>query len=215
MTPPSAWIGSTKIAAGFLRVDRGFDRIEIIVRHLAKPGRQRIVAGANFFLAGCGQRRQGPAVKRIVRREDLVFAAEFFRTITAHQLNRGFVGFRAAVAKKRAIGKRMAAQLARQLRLRLAMIEIGNMQELLRLLFDRFDDRRVTMTQAVNRDAGKEIEIFLAIRVPNPAFPCPWLMRSAPAHKFLRRTFQSERRRHDFSSLPHHLRPHTLFGKDF
>ncbi len=118
------------MATVFCAIDRRFGRAEIVVRHLAKPGRQRIVTGANLFLACSGQRGQGAAVKRIVRRDNFVFAAEFFRTVAARQLDCGFVGLGAAVAKKRPVGEGVAAQLARQLRLRLDMIEIGNVEQL-------------------------------------------------------------------------------------
>jgi len=48
-------------------------------------------------------------VKGIVRRKDLVFATEFFGSVAARQLDRRFVRLGAAVAEKRAVGKRMAA----------------------------------------------------------------------------------------------------------
>lgn len=131
---------------GFLRIDRRFHRAEIVIRHLTKPGGQRIVTGADFFLARRGQSRQGAPVKRIVGRDDLIFAAKFFRTIAARQFDRRFVGFGAAVAEKRAVGEGMAAQLAGQLGLRLNMVEVRNVEQLLRLLFDRLDNRRMTVT---------------------------------------------------------------------
>src|SRR5262245_38851551 len=86
----------------------------------------------------------------------------------------------------------MAAQLARQLRLRSDMVEIGNMEQLLRLLLDRFDDRRIAMAQAVDRDAGEKIEILFAVGIPDLAAP-PLDQRDRRARVGLRHVLVGQR----------------------
>src|SRR4026208_341969 len=51
------------------------------------------------------------------------------------------------------------------------MLEIGHAQQLRPLLFDRLDDRRITVTQTIDRDAGEEIEILFTVSVPNFCAP--------------------------------------------
>jgi hypothetical protein len=154
-----------------LAVDRRLRGIQIVIRHLTKSHGQRIITRADLFLTGGCQRRQRTSVKRIVGRENLVLATAFFQSVAARELDGRFVGFGSAVAKKSPIRERMAAQLPSQLRLRLNVVEIGNVQQLLGLLLDRFDDRRVAVPKTIDRDPGKKIEIFLAIGIPNLSSP--------------------------------------------
>src|SRR5438132_1969588 len=49
------------------------------------------------------------------------------------------------------------------------MIEIGNVDQLARLLLDGAHDGRMAMTQAVNRDSGEKVEVFFSIGVPHPS----------------------------------------------
>src|SRR4030095_8360620 len=102
-----------------------------------------------------------------MRRDDLIPAAHFFLTVAARQFDRRFVGLGAAVAEKRPVSERVAAQLAGQLGLRLDMIKVGNVEHLLGLLLDRLDDRGMTVAEAVNGNAAKKIEILFAVGVPN------------------------------------------------
>src|ERR1044071_3045637 len=100
-------------------------------------------------------------------RKNFEFTTAFFQSVAARQLDSCLVGFGSAVTKKSPIRERMMAQLPSQLRLRLNVVEIGNVQQLLGLALDCLDDRRVTVTQAIDRDASKKIEIFPAIGIPN------------------------------------------------
>ncbi len=154
-----------------LAVDRGLHGIQIVIRHLTKSHGQRIITRADLFLAGGRQRCERTSVKRIVGRENLELATAFFESVAARELDGRFVGFGSTVTKKSPIRERMAAELPSQLRLRLDVIEIGNMQQLLGLPLDRFDDRRVAVAKTIDRDAGKKIEIFLAIGIPNLSSP--------------------------------------------
>ena len=89
--------------------------------------------------------------------------------VAPRQLDGCFIGFGAAVTKKHAIRKRVAAKLTRQLGLRQNMIEIGNVDQLARLLLDGAHDGRMAMAQAVNRDSGEKVEVFFSIGVPHPS----------------------------------------------
>jgi hypothetical protein len=85
----------------------------------------------------------------------------------------------------------------------------------LRLLFNRFDNRRMTVTETIDRNAGEKVEIFLAVGVPH--------LDSAPFNQCQRRArvgFGNElisQRRHVFvlHLLSHHLGANALLGEDF
>src|SRR5207244_7151521 len=85
--------------------------------------------------------------------------------VAPRQLDGRFIGFGAAVTKKHAIRKRMAAKLTRQLGLRQNMIEIGNVDQLARLLLDGAHDGRMAMAQSVNRDSGEVVEVLFSFGV--------------------------------------------------
>ncbi len=106
-------------------------------------------------------------MKGVVRGKYLVLTSELLQTVASNQLDRRLVCFGAAIAKENPLGKRMVAQLARQLRLRQDVVEIGDVQQLFRLLPNRPDDSGVTVTQTVDRDSRQEVEVLFALGIPD------------------------------------------------
>src|SRR3970282_1226957 len=97
-------------------------------------------------------------MKGIVRRENFVPAAQVLAAVATRQFDRRLVGLRPAVAKENPVRERVTAELTRQLRLGLDMIEIGGMQQLFRLLLDGANHRGMTVAQPVDCDAGEKRE---------------------------------------------------------
>src|SRR5258705_5961023 len=80
----------------------------------------------------------------------------------AGQLKKPFVCFRPAVAKKDFARGNLFHQGLREPAMRLIIIEIGNVNEPLRLLRKHVDDFRVGMAETRHGDAASHIEVTLA-----------------------------------------------------
>src|SRR5688572_27327734 len=89
--------------------------------------------------------------------------------VAPDEFDGGFVRLRPAVAEEDALRKRITAQCRRQLRLGLGVIEVRSVDELLRLALDRTEHARMGMPQIVYRYACDEVEIPLAVGVPDMA----------------------------------------------
>src|SRR2546425_262969 len=66
-----------------------------------------------------------------------------------------------------------AAEERRQFHRRRGVVDVRGMEQGRGLGANRFDDRRMAVAQIVDREAGEEVEIALAVRVPElgPAPP--------------------------------------------
>ncbi len=85
----------------------------------------------------------------------------------AHQLQRAFNRFGAAVGKKRAVHARGDAQLLGQQSLILVVIEVGDVDDLGCLVANHLHDAGMRVTQRIDAQPGKEVEIALALDVIN------------------------------------------------
>ena len=61
---------------------------------------------------------------------------------------------------------RLFYQLLGNLNHRLGGEQVGNMHQLVRLLIDRVNNRRIGITKAVYADAGSKVDVLLALNVP-------------------------------------------------
>ena len=61
---------------------------------------------------------------------------------------------------------RLFYQLLGNLNHRLGGEQVGNMHQLVRLLVDCVNDRRIGITQTVYTDTGSKIDVLLALNVP-------------------------------------------------
>ena len=61
---------------------------------------------------------------------------------------------------------RLFYQLLGNLNHRLGGEQVGNMHQLVRLLVDCVNDRRIGITKAVYADAGSKVDVLLALNVP-------------------------------------------------
>jgi hypothetical protein len=83
------------------------------------------------------------------------------------QLEGGLVGFGAGVAEEHALGKGGVDQLVRQAQGRLVGEHVGDVPQLVGLLGQRLDQRRVAVAQYVDRDAAGEVDQLATRLVPD------------------------------------------------
>ncbi len=84
----------------------------------------------------------------------------------ARDLQRGFVRLGPAVGQKRLLHPAQPAEDLCQLRLLLDVVEIADVHQLRGLLLYGLHDARMAMTDAVDGDARKEVQIAAALGVP-------------------------------------------------
>jgi hypothetical protein len=89
-------------------------------------------------------------------------------SVLADELDRTLVGLGARVAEERLAAEARAAEPLRELHSALGQVEVRRVGEHADLLANRLDHRRMTVADRADRDAGEEIEVFLAVRVPEP-----------------------------------------------
>ena len=105
MTPPSPWIGSSRMAhvCGDVAV---LQRLDVVERHVDEAARQRAKRLAVARRAGRRDRRQRAAVERVGRRDDVGGAVLALAAPLARQLDRRLVSLGAAVAEVDAVEAR-------------------------------------------------------------------------------------------------------------
>jgi hypothetical protein len=84
----------------------------------------------------------------------------------AGQLERGLVGLRTGVGEEHRPAQRAGRQALGEPAHRLGVEEVADVQQPLGLIADRFDDRRVAVADARHADAGQEVEVLVAVVVP-------------------------------------------------
>ena len=94
------------------------------------------------------------------------------RTVAPRQLDGRLVGLGAAVAEEHPVGEGMVAEQLGQPGLGLDVIEVGDVDQGPHLLRHRLGHGRVAVAETVDGNAGDEVQILLAVRVPHP-YPFP------------------------------------------
>ena len=108
--------------------------------------------------------------------DEVVLAVAAVRlAVLAGDLDGGLVGLRAGVAEEDALEVADLAEFRRQLGLRGGQVQVGRVDQRRRLLLDGPDEARVAVAEAVDGDAGQEVQILLALGVVQP--------RALSAHK--------------------------------
>ena len=120
-----------------------------------------------LLLTGCLQRGDRAAVEGVVERDDLRSAlAVLVIRILARELNHALVGLRAGVGKEHLAHAGLGAQLLCDLDHRRGGIQVGYVQQLACLLGQGCGDFRVGIAEAVDADSGGQVDILLALHVP-------------------------------------------------
>ena len=141
--------------------------VQVVERHMPEARNHGFKPLLDLVLAGGGDACQRPAVKGIQRCEDLEPA--FLVAELAGELEQAFVGLAAAVAEKHLAGTDFVHQRLRQAALRLVIVEIRDVNQLARLLGQRFGDGRVRVPERGHRNAAAEVQVTLARHIKHPA----------------------------------------------
>ncbi len=139
------------------------------MRHLVEAVQRRTEAFEIFCRAGRRQRPQRAAVERAFEGDEAIaLGMSLGGMIAARDLDRAFHRFGAGITEEHEIGKALLAQPRGELVAVRALEQVRHVPELGRLLLQRCDQMRMAMAERVDRDAGGEIEIALAIGRDQP-----------------------------------------------
>ncbi len=98
---------------------------DIVVRHAQKAGKQRLKAVLLGWIASCGERGNGAAVKAVFHHHNLRLCNLPAMAVQPCQLKGGLVGFSTRVAKEGAAHARQRTQALAQLLLPVDAKDIG------------------------------------------------------------------------------------------
>ena len=115
-------------------------------------------------LAGGGQGGDGPAMEGVLQGDDGASAcAVFVIGILPAELNHTLVCLTAAVGKEGALHAGAGGELMGQLDIGLRVEQVGDMAQLGGLIGDGLEPLLVAVAQAVDANAGGEVNIFFAL----------------------------------------------------
>ncbi|MNH20925.1 hypothetical protein D3C79_807140 [compost metagenome] len=135
---------------------------------MADAGDLRPEAVGVLRLAADADGEQGATVEAVNGGDDLVLlGAETVVGDTPGQLERRLVGFGAGVAEERTVGEGRIDQLVRQAQGRLVGEHVGHVPQLVGLLGQGANQRRMGMAKDVNGDAAGEIDQLAARLIPD------------------------------------------------
>ena len=113
-------------------------------------------------------------MKGVIKGEDPVFfLAMVIKRITPSKFQRRLVGFAAGITKEDPFGKSQFHEPAGELEGRLCRQHVGGMPKTLSLISERRDEIRVRMTEGVDRDAARKIDILTPFLIPHPGSGTP------------------------------------------
>ena len=139
------------------------------MRHLVEAVDRRPEAFEIFRRAGRGQRAQRAAVERAFEGDEAIaFGMAFRGVVAARDLDRAFHRFGAGIGEEHKVGKALLAQPCREPLAVRALEQVGHVPQLGGLLLQCGDQMRMRVAQRIDRDAGGEIEIALAIGRDQP-----------------------------------------------
>ena len=151
-----------------LRADHFRGRVEVVERAVAETSRKWLVALLVFRFGGGSDGRQCASVEGAGEAENFaLLRGVVFGGILAGELDGGFVGFCPGVAEEHAVCKAVGGQFLRQMDRRFRVVEVTRVPELPGLQVQRLQQLRILMPQATHRDAAAEVEVLVALNVPD------------------------------------------------
>src|SRR5581483_3336923 len=148
------------------------------VRRVIKPdepysGNQGLEWLAILFRPGGGKRTEGPAVKRILHRKDFIplerLRGVLLSRVRTGELDGAVSRFSSAIGKEGPVEARKPGQFLRQRRLIRMVDEVRDMQQGFGFVAQNGKDLRVRIAQSVHRQAPQEVQVFLALVIPEVA----------------------------------------------
>ena len=119
-------------------------------------------------LAADADGEEGTTVEALVEGDDLgLVGTELVDGVAAGQLEGGFVCFGTGVAEIDLLGEGGVNQLLGQAQGRLVGHHVGEVPQLLTLGFQGLDQLGMAMTEAIDRDPAREVDILAAFLIPD------------------------------------------------
>src|SRR5712692_4968851 len=143
-------------------------RVQVAQRHFRETGRLRLEQRIPARLPGGGHGRQGPPVEPVLHGDDLEGAAPMPGAPLPGQLDGALIGLRAAVAQEDLVEPGALGQERGQLRHGLVVVRGAAVDQASGLIVDGVEDDGGGMAEAVHGPALHEIEVLLAVAVPEP-----------------------------------------------
>ncbi|MNF83817.1 hypothetical protein D3C84_661500 [compost metagenome] len=148
--------------------DLRLECFQIVVRHMADAGDFRAETVGVLRLTADTHGEQGTTVEAVNSGDDFVlFRAETVMGDTTGQLEGGFVGFGAGVAEEGALSEGRVDQLVGQTQGRFVSEHVGHVPQLVGLLGQRANQRRVCMAQHVYGNPAREVDQLAARLIPD------------------------------------------------
>ena len=152
-------------------VESRVERVNVVQRdmvdELGRHGREWLVLRR---LSGRRQRRDGPTVERPERGDEPGAPRPALLALpAARELHRALVRLGAGVREEDLPPAEQVVQPFREQHLRLGVVEVRHVGQHAGLRADGLDDLRVRVPDAHHGDAGDEVEVFVAVGVPEPA----------------------------------------------
>ena len=146
----------------------GAYRLDIVGNRVIKALGKREEIVVETLLTGGLQRGYGTSVEGIDERQHLEAAiAVLVERVLTRQLNGTLVGLSARIGKEYLAAQMgLFNQLLGNLNHRLGGEQVGNVQQLVRLLVECIDNCRIGITHAVYADAGREVDVLLTLNIP-------------------------------------------------
>ena len=155
--------------------DRGFGRFQIAERHLVETLHDGTEPIEIFLLPAGGERCQRAAVEGALEGDDpIAFRCAIRRVIFARHLDGAFHRLGAGIAEEDDVGKACVAQSLRDAFGLGHLIKVRDVPNFLRLRCQRSDHVRMSMPQRIDSDAGREVEVTLAVGCNKPNALAPF-----------------------------------------
>ena len=148
-------------------------RFHVVEIHISEALGDRLKELVVVGLSGGGHRVHGAPVEGIEGGDDLVGAVLMQLAVATGDFEGALHGFRAAVAEKHPVQTRVFDERRGDVQLGQGVELVGSLDEGSRLPGDGVHDHRRAVAQVVHGPAGHEVDIFLAIGVPDPGAFAP------------------------------------------
>ena len=141
-------------------------RVQVLVGHIRIALRERQPCLLIRGLARSCDHAERATMERVEHGDDVLRAVAVQPSVLARQLDRALVCLHATVGEEHLVHATVLDEGFGKLKLRNSVEQVGGLHQRGCLLLNRLCDGRMAMTQVVHRQAGREVKVFLAFRIP-------------------------------------------------